>query len=147
MKKKNDDRDLVDAWEKGKPVDVARTRLPSSVLSIRLPSSVFEEVSLKAEAAGSSASQFAREVIERGLASEGPSTPLDVASMFHRWAAELTQGIRISPRVSSGLARTTWVSFYIPSGPLAPQDNRQSTDRMGEVTQPMTYPARRELIA
>lgn len=147
MKKKDRDQDLVDSWEKGQPVEVQRVGPSSSVLSMRLSSALFQELSLRAESAGLSASQFAREVIERGLATETPTTPADVASMFHRWAAELTQGIRVSPRVSTGLTRSTWVTIYMPSGVLAQMSDYDGARNAGDTAGPKTQSAGKRLVA
>lgn len=90
MGKPHEDRDLIQAWEQGKPAEVTRVRTSSSVLSIRIPHELFEELSNRADGAGKSVSQFARELIEQGLSSDAPSTPIEVASMFSRWAHEMT---------------------------------------------------------
>lgn len=94
MGETNEDRDLIQAWEQGKPADIKRVRPSSSVLSIRIPHELFEDLSNRAEEAGKSVSQFARELIEQGLTSDVPSTPVEVASMFYRWAHEMIQGAK-----------------------------------------------------
>jgi len=91
MKARSDGQRLPDAWEDGRPADLDRRRPPTSVLSIRIPAEMLRTLSERARAEGKSASVFARELIEAGLASEHPGTPEELAKAFTRWAREITQ--------------------------------------------------------
>ena len=83
------DEDLRKAWERGKPIEVDRTRRSStSVLSLRLPDQMMEELSDRARTEGKAAGTLAREFIEAALTKDMPVTPSTLARMFERWVGE-----------------------------------------------------------
>ena len=83
------DEDLRSAWDRGKPMDVDRSRRNStSVLSVRVPDSVMEELTARARAQDKAACTLAREILESALVEDAPVTPTTLASMFRRWVGE-----------------------------------------------------------
>lgn len=134
MSKKTPEEEALEVWEKGTPVEVKRDRPPTSVLSLRLPKELFEQISDQAEARGMSVSAFGRDVIEGALLSQMPSTPIDVASMFHRWALESMQGVRLSTIVSPAIMRQSWVHFCVGSSAFEASDHELLAQiRVGEI--------------
>lgn len=85
---KREGAEIEAAWARGRPAELKRERPSSSVLSIRVPTELLETLSERAKTEGKPASLLARDLIERGLAIEGPMTPADLARMFARWVEE-----------------------------------------------------------
>lgn len=83
------DAELVESWERGEPIELKRDRPPTSVLSVRVPSEVLRTLTERARLRGTTTSQVARELIERGIESEEPTTPADLAKRFGRWVDEV----------------------------------------------------------
>ena len=98
--------DLQHAWERGEPVELKRDRPPTSVLSIRVPSPLFDELSERARDVLKPVSHVARELIESGLARQGPSTPPDLARSFSRWVEEELQSESIRQDAPGGPVRS-----------------------------------------
>ncbi|MGI8427131.1 MAG: hypothetical protein ACR2FO_07755 [Actinomycetota bacterium] len=148
MSEKTPEEEALEVWEKGTPVEVKRDRPTSSVLSLRLPQDLFEEISDLAEARGMSVSAFGRDLMEKALGSQSPSTPIDVASMFHRWALESMEGVRLSTLVSPAITRDSWVHFCFGSTSFEASHHDLLTDiRAGEISQSSTARAGSEQLA
>lgn len=148
MSEKTPEEEALEVWEKGTPVEVKRERPSTSVLSLRLPKELFEQISDQAEARGMSVSAFGRDLIERALISQMPSSPIDVASMFHRWALESMQGVRLSTIVSPGITRQSWVHFCVGSSAFEASDHELLTQiRVGEIVPASTERAGSESVA
>ncbi|MFA5786150.1 MAG: hypothetical protein WDA71_04060 [Actinomycetota bacterium] len=79
---------LPDAWRKGKPADIKRTRPATSVLSVRVPRDLLKELANRARREGKAPSILARELLERGLSPDSPTTPAELARAFSRWVEE-----------------------------------------------------------
>lgn len=80
--------ELERAWRKSRPAkDLKRTRPPTTVLSVRVPAALHRRLAERARADGKPESVIARELIERGLASD-PAVPADLARLFARWVEE-----------------------------------------------------------
>ena len=110
------DRDLQAAWERGAPAEIRRVRPATSVLSIRVSSELLEALSERAREAGKSASVFARELIEDGLASNQPSTPTELAKYFTRWAHEVEGSINfVVTEAPQKLMETSWITSFFSS--------------------------------
>lgn len=88
--------DLERAWSEGESVDLKRERSATSVLSIRVPTKLLEALSERAASEGKPASLLARELIERALESDWPSTPRELARAFSRWVEEIAPRKRAS---------------------------------------------------
>ncbi|MEO7803080.1 MAG: hypothetical protein ABIS18_01155 [Actinomycetota bacterium] len=148
MSAKTPEEEALEVWKKGTQVEVKRDRPSSSVLSLRLPKELFEEISDLAEAKGMSVSAFGRDLIEKALANQSPSTPLDVATMFNRWALESMEGVRLSTFVSPAIRRDSWVHFCFGSTSFEASHHDLLTDiRAGEVGQSSTASAGSEQVA
>lgn len=109
----SDDATLEEAWLQGEPVELKRTRPPTSVLSIRVPSELLKELTERARRQGKPASHLARELIEAGLVADSPSTPEDLARTFSRWVEELAQPLEWAVRYAPSLGPASGTSSSI----------------------------------
>ena len=83
------ERDIVRAWERGRPADdVTVGKHATVVLSLRIDNELLDRLTERSLDEGKPASALARELIERGLMKDGPRTPKELARMFARWAEE-----------------------------------------------------------
>lgn len=141
MSEKTPEEEALEAWDKGAPVEVKRIRPSTSVLSIRLPLEVFHEISARAEAQDISVSAFGRELIERALTTDAPTTVPELAAVFQRWVAEIASTTRSAPQASLGITRQSWAHFYVASAIEGHSQQRLWTDvRVGRVPDPVTDP-------
>lgn len=88
MAKRKEGADLARAWDRGRPADIRRSRSPTTVLSVRVSDEVLERLSSRAHQEGTSVSDVARRLLERGLDDELPGTPTELARAFARWVDE-----------------------------------------------------------
>ena len=87
-RRRTEEDEILDAWRRAKPVKVRVRRDPTSVLSIRVPQATLKELSERGAAEGKPASEYARDLIERGLASGRTGTPSELGRLFTRWLRE-----------------------------------------------------------
>src|SRR6266704_778792 len=120
----DEERSVIEAWERGEPAELERSKSPTtSVLSMRLSNETLETLTDRARAEGVSPGGLARRMIIEALEREGARTPAGLTEMFSHWVKEyFSPGVMLEWDIKDrpqGWLRGSWViAGSSLSGPL-----------------------------